>query len=46
MPVPQLRVQLVRGKAEKENLFSWAFAIVEGAMRVSFFRQWQGGQKQ
>jgi hypothetical protein len=36
MLVPQPRVMLVRGKAERENLFSWAFVIVEGGNEGQF----------
>jgi hypothetical protein len=30
MPVPRLHVVLVRGKAERWKLFSWAFVIERG----------------
>jgi hypothetical protein len=37
MPVPRPRVLLVRGKAERWILFSWAFVLVEGRNEGQFF---------
>jgi hypothetical protein len=36
MPVPWLHVVLVRSKAERWKLFSWAFVVVEGSNEGQF----------
>jgi hypothetical protein len=36
MPIPRPCIVLVRCKAERENLFSWAFVVVEGGDESQF----------